>query len=109
MNASEEVPYRADWDGVLVALGLDDNFPAEDGPVIKGHAVDATIARCLGLAGLQSHLGEEVREQGFELAGLVDQRTSWVCRVPVLPAVRVAAQLASSLSPSAGGVSGSAV
>ena len=40
---------------------------------------------------------------------LVDQRMPWASRVPVLPAARVAAQLASSLSPSDAGVSGSAV
>jgi hypothetical protein len=35
VNASEEVAYRADGDGVLVALGLDDGFPPKMGRLSK--------------------------------------------------------------------------
>src|SRR5262249_59559839 len=70
VHAAEQVTGRTDGDGVLVALGLDDDFPPEYWPVVEGYAVDTAISRCLGLPGFQAHLGEQVRDQGFELARL---------------------------------------
>jgi len=67
---------------VLVALGLDDDLATEDRTGIVGNAVDSSVARGLGQAGLQAHLLEQVGDQILELSwrelhqvgALVDRR-----------------------------------
>src|SRR6266545_349902 len=60
LNRPEQVAHSANPDGVLVPLRLDDDFAAEDRVVVVGDAVDASVARRLGLPRFQAHLPEEV-------------------------------------------------
>src|SRR5258708_1802002 len=69
LQGAEQVPDGGDADGVLVALGLDDDFAAEDRPRVPGDAVDSAVARGTCLAGFESHRGEQVLDQGLELGG----------------------------------------
>lgn len=69
LQGAVQVADGGNADGVAVALCLDDDFAAHDRSGIDGDAVDAAVAGCAGLAGVQAHAGEQVLDQAFELGG----------------------------------------
>jgi hypothetical protein len=53
VNGPKEISDRADSDGVLVALRLDDDLSAEDRSCVVGDAVDTTRSACQFAEGIR--------------------------------------------------------